>query len=119
MTAITTEPTQAMRAAEENLARNLTALHKRQPALAQQVADLSPEVEWLFGRDGALTARLADGHWWSGSSLPQRTAQSLLEKMDLRAPVTCFLSPTHAAQLRVTLDRLGENRALIAAVPDL
>ena len=119
MTAIATEFTAAARAAEANLARNLAELQSHQPALTEELADLSPDVEWLFGRDGALTARPPDGSWWSGSSLPQRTAQALLEKMDLRAPVTCFLSPTHAAQIRITLDRLGDERALIAVVPDM
>src|SRR6266700_1527848 len=119
MTEVATESTAAMRAAERNFARNLDALRDRQTALAQELAELSPEVEWVFGRDGSLTARLPDGGWWSGCSLPQRAANALLEKMDLRAPVTCFLSPTHAAQVRVTLDRLGDGRALIAVVPDL
>jgi hypothetical protein len=119
MTAMATEFMAAMRAAEENFARNLESLRNRQPALAQEVAELSPEVEWVSGRDGSLTARLLGGGWWSGCSLPQRAANALLEKMDLRAPVTCFLSPTHAAQVRVTLDRLGDGRALIAVVPEM
>jgi hypothetical protein len=119
MTATAIESTAATRAADENLARNLAALRYRQPALAKEVVELSPDVEWVFGRDGALTARLPDDGWWSGSSLPHRTAEALLEKMDLRAPVTCFLSPTHAAQVRITLDRLGEERALLAVVPDM
>src|SRR5947207_13081818 len=113
MTATAIESTEAAQAAQANFARNLAALQNRQPALAEELAELPPDVEWLFGRDGALTARLPDGAWWSGSSLPQRTANALLENMELKAPVTCFLSPTHAAQVRVTLDRLGDARALI------
>src|SRR5438067_571420 len=110
--------TTAAVAARRNFKANLLALEGRQPELAAAVADDLPDVEWVLARDGALTARV-DGTWWSGCSLPQRAAQSLLEKMDLKAMVTCFLSPTHAGQVRVTLDRLSGAQALIAAVPDV
>jgi hypothetical protein len=107
-------------AAERNFAANLQALKDRQPSLAAEVAELPPpDVDWLFARDGVLTARTPDGAWWSGSSLPRRTAQAILEKMELGAVVTCFLSPTHAQQVRVTLDRQKPTQALIAALPNV
>jgi hypothetical protein len=110
--------TTAAVAAGRNFRGNLLALQGRQPELAAAVAGDLPEVEWVLARDGALTARL-EGAWWSGCSLPRRAAQNLLEKMDLKAMVTCFLSPTHAGQVRVTLDRLSAAQALIAVVPDV
>src|SRR5437879_5066281 len=110
--------TTAAVAARRNFQANLLALQGRQPELAAAVVGDLPEAEWVLARDGSLTARV-EGAWWSGCSLPRRAALSLLEKMDLKAMVTCFLSPTHAGQVRVTLDRLSEAQALIAAVPDV
>jgi hypothetical protein len=110
--------TTAAMAAGRNFTGNLLALEVRQPELAAAVAGDLPDVEWVLARDGSLTARV-DGAWWSGCSLPRRAAQSLLEKMDLKAMVTCFLSPTHVGQVRVTLDRLSGAQALIAVAPDV
>ena len=108
----------AERAAAGNWDANLRALRGRQPNLADGVEPITRDVEWVFGRDGALTAREA-GAWWGGCSLPRRTAGVLLKRMELGAAVTCFLSPTHAAQLRETLDRMEGGKALIAVVPDV
>src|SRR2546430_1902786 len=102
--------------AARNYRSNLQALQHSQPDLANAVTGDLPDAEWLLGRDGSLTA-LIGGQWWSGCSLPLRAAQTLLEKLDLSATVSCFLSPTHAAQIRVTIDRLAAGRALIAVVP--
>ena len=110
--------TAATVAAERTFSRNLQAVGQRQPLLAAAVAEVGVEVEWVLARDGSLTARSADG-WVSECSIPRRTAEAVLRKMELGAVVTCFLSPTHAAQLRVTLDRLGAAQALIAVVPDV
>src|SRR5438309_2092337 len=109
--------TTAAVAARRNFQANLLALQGRQPELAAAVAGDLPDVEWVLARDGVLTARMGDA-WWSGCSLPRRAAGSLLEKMDLKAMVTCFLSPTHAGQVRVTLDRLSGAQALIAVVAE-
>jgi hypothetical protein len=111
--------TAAATLANRNLAANLQALRDRQPELADTVAARALDVEWLFARDGSLTARTANGAWCSGSSLPRRTAQAVLAKMELGAVVTCYLAPTHAGQLRVTLDRLTPDQALIAALPEI
>src|SRR5689334_7585462 len=106
------EQTTAFTAANRNFTANLSALHDRQPVLAPELAEVSPpDVEWVLGRDGSLTARMPDAGWWSGSSLPRRTARAVLERMELGAVVTCFLSPTHAGQVRVTLDRLKPAQA--------
>jgi hypothetical protein len=43
----------------------------------------------------------------------------LLKKMQLTAPVACFLSPTHAGQVRVALDRMSTSQALFAIVPEV
>jgi hypothetical protein len=110
--------TEAELTASRHWERNLRALRARQPRLAPEVEAATLDVEWVFGRDGALAARV-DGGWWGGCSLPRRTARKLLERMELGAAVTCFLSPTYAAELRETLDRMSFGKALVAVVPDL
>ena len=110
--------TAAMVAARRNFEGNLRAIGERQPSLGREVMDVAIEVEWVFGRDGSLTAR-ANEEWWSGCSLPRRTADLLLKTMELKGTCICFLSPTHAGQVRVTLDRMIAGQALIIAVPDL
>jgi hypothetical protein len=112
------ELTAATAAAGRNFEGNLRAVAERQPSLAQEVAEVGLDLEWVFGRDGSLTAR-AQGKWWSGCSLPRRTAEALLRKMELKGTVICFLSPTHAGQVRVTLERMSAGQALVAVVPDL
>ncbi|MDB5322335.1 MAG: hypothetical protein JWN40_3966 [Phycisphaerales bacterium] len=107
----------AATAAARNYQLNLNALRSSQPDLATTLTPAAPQAEWLLARDGSLTARTA-GAWWSGCSLPLRAAQTLLEKLDLSAAVSCFLSPTHAAQLRVILDRLCGGKSFIAVVPE-
>jgi hypothetical protein len=110
--------TAASQAAARHAEANLRALSERQPGVATPVAQASLDVEWVLARDGYLTAR-QDGHWASGCSLPRRTAETILKSMELGAVVTCFLAPTHSAQIRVTLDRMGPGKALIVALPDM
>ena len=108
----------AARSAERNWAANLTTVTPYQPNVASIARAPEEVVEWLFGRDGALTAMLPDERWWAGCSLPLAAARFMLRKMEAGGNVSCFLSPRHAAQLRVGLDRLERNQAIIAIVPD-
>ncbi len=65
-----------------------------------------------------LSARDMKGQWLTGSSLPRRAAAEMMQKLDILGAVACFLAPTHAAQLRIALDRLRPEQAVIALVPD-
>lgn len=109
--------TSAEEAARRNWETNVRALAGRQARLARELRGISTEVEWVFGRDGALTAREL-GNWWSGSSLPRQSAQRVLAKAQQKFPVGCFVWPTHAQQIRVAMDLLSAAQALIAVVPD-
>ncbi len=109
--------TAAMLSARRNWAANSRAMRGRQAGVFEELpAEAEYGTEWVFGRDGALTA-LVNGEWVSGSSLPLKTAESLLKKMELNSPVVCILDPSHAAQVRHTLARLSAGQALIAVVP--
>lgn len=104
--------------AESNWAGNLDALGATQPWLVEQIAPVAPEVSWVFARDGSLTGMLAGERWWAGCSLPVRAAQFMLRTLDIGGTVACFLSPAHAAQLRVALGLLERRQAIVAIVPE-
>jgi hypothetical protein len=42
----------------------------------------------------------------------------MMEKLQITGSTACFLAPTHAAQLRVALDKLRPEQAIVAIVPD-
>jgi hypothetical protein len=90
-----------------------------QPSLRTWVADQALDVEWIFGRDGALTALDEHGRWWAGCSLPMRAAQAMLARLELRGAVACLLAPSHAGQIRAALDQLRPEQAIVAIVPQM
>ena len=101
--------------ARDNFAANFAALQRIQPRLhAEQPAD----VDWIFGRDRSLTCRDSTGRWATGCSLPRRAAAQMMQKLEISGSTACFLAPTHAAQIRVALDRLWPEQAIVAIVPD-
>ncbi|HWE04025.1 MAG TPA: hypothetical protein VG326_16590 [Tepidisphaeraceae bacterium] len=111
--------TGAERAARWNASANLRALQRTQPRLAGAVESIPiAGIEWVFARDQTLTAIDQTGRWWSGCSLPTRAATFMFEKADLSGVVVCMLSPVHAAQVRVALDRMRQGQAMVALVPE-
>ncbi len=78
----------------------------------------TPDGEFVFGRDGYLTLRDVTGAWHTGCSLPHGAALAMLKKMPVSGRVACFLGPTHAAHLRVALDQLRFDQAIVAIMPD-
>src|SRR5581483_11483801 len=88
-----------------NWEKNEKALAISQPECAHAMSVVEG-VTWLFARDGSLTAMLPGERWWAGCSVPLAAARFMLKKMEAGGNVACFLSPDHAAQLRVALDKL-------------
>jgi hypothetical protein len=107
--------TLAEQQAFSNFAANWAALNRTQPHLS--IDPLPTDLEWVFGKDRALTLRDSAGNWLTGCSLPRRAAAEMLKHLNVTGLVGCFLAPTHSAQLRVALDRLRPEQALIAIVP--
>jgi hypothetical protein len=103
--------------ANANWRANVEALTVTQPELSDRLAPLA-DVTWCFGRDGALTAHDAAGAWWAGCSVPAAAAKAMLKSFGGSGTVACFLRPPSAAALRVALDRLRANQAIVAIVPD-
>lgn len=108
--------TLADRAAADNWSANLRALQATQPDLTAGLV-LPAGLTWIYGRDGAMTAQGADGSWWAGCSLPGRAARSVLKTLDANGRVACFLAPPYAAQVRVALDMLRADQAIIVLCP--
>ncbi len=104
--------------AHQNWRANDAALAKMQPALAGRLT--WPEsLEWVYARDGYLSARDSAGRWHSGCSLPMRTAQTMFRNLACGGTTACVLAPAHAAQVRFLLDRLLPlQQALIVVIPD-
>jgi len=111
--------TLAQQQAASNFARNLEALAQTQRALGRWLNEQLLELEWVFAKDRALSAQEPSGQWIGGCSLPRRVAQALLARQEVRGSTACFLAPPHAAALRVALDKLAAQQAIVAIVPDM
>lgn len=107
--------TAAAHEAVQNHQSNLEALSLTQPHLAH-ARPLPKDLEWVYARDGALSARLG-GEWWSGCSVPAQTARVFLRSLHLTG-TACYLRPAHAAEIAVVLEMLPSNQAVVAVVPD-
>jgi hypothetical protein len=93
-------------------------LDRTQPGLCESLPSVPEGSEFVYGRDGCLTAKGVDGRWLAGCSLPRRAALAQLKDLEARNTTTCFLAPPHGAHVRVALDRLRAQQAVVAAVPD-
>jgi hypothetical protein len=113
------ESTEADRLAAHNRAANIQAISRTQPALIDAIRDVSHDLSWIFARDGSLTGYEPGDRWYGGCSVPLLAARATLKSFEPGTGVACFLSPSHAAHVRVALARLGPSQALICVIPDL
>lgn len=109
---------QADSTAAANWGANRAALADTQPALLPRLERGVADVTWLYARDGALTAQDSAGGWWAGCSVPAAAAKGMLKTLGGSGAVACFLRPPSAAAVRVALDRLRDNQAIVAIIPD-
>lgn len=110
--------TLAHRQATDNWSVNVASLRVSQSELAGALPTTPGNLSFVYGRDGALTAMTGDGIWWHGCSLPRRAAKAILKMLDSSGRVSCFLSPPHAAQIRVALDTLRADQAIVVVSPN-
>ncbi len=118
MPTLTRTQTLAERAAQANFSANHRALSSSQPTLINFTDSRPRDLEWVFGRDGSLTARKGGETWLGSCSLPARAAMEMLRKLDVSGAVACFLAPGHAAQIRAALAKMRPEQAIVALVPD-
>jgi hypothetical protein len=109
--------TQATTLAASNFERNRAAIERCCPRAVLGLPDLLPELEWLFARDGALSARHVDGRWFNDISVPRRAAERMLKSLAIVGTTAVLLAPTHASQVRRVLDLLPRAHALIVVIP--
>ncbi|MCY2951566.1 MAG: hypothetical protein NTU53_06260 [Planctomycetota bacterium] len=111
----TTTTTAAAREAQLCFQANRSALAQTQPDLDPPKP--STRLEYVYARDGSVTAIDPTGHFLADCSLPRRAAAELLRKMTPPVGTSCFLAPTHAAQIQVALDT-ADPRAIVVILPD-
>src|SRR5215212_6817318 len=75
----------AQRQAQLNLNSNVRALQKTQPQLIASEMKFS-KVDWLYARDGSLTALDENQKWWAACSVPARAAEELLRTLEISSP---------------------------------
>jgi hypothetical protein len=106
----------AQRRARENIQRNRDALGQFQPELIERLSPPAEEIEWLFARDGYLTGK-TESVWWSGCSVPLLTGRQLLKRLELTGSLGCFLSPSHAGQVRACFEKIQPAQAVVVVLP--
>ena len=109
---------QARSQAGDFYAVNCEAIAKVQPEILPLLDPPPDNIEFLYGRDGSITAMLPGAKWWGNCSLPRRSAECMFKSLEIRGVLGCFLSPVHAAQIRAALDRLEPHQAVLALIPD-
>lgn len=108
--------TAAEAAAARHWAANLRALSAVQGEVVDAVQSLAASGEWVFARDGSLTV-LYGGQWLGGCSLPYRAGRAMMQSLDPRGSVMCFLAPLHAGEIQADLNRLSAQQAVIVLQP--
>jgi hypothetical protein len=101
-----TETTAAERLSRQYWESNCRALARTQPAVAELLNEVQLDLEWVFARDGSLSA-LENGRWWADCSVPLLAGRSLLRSLPDEAVGSCQLLPAHAGLVRAARERMG------------
>jgi hypothetical protein len=109
--------TRAARLAHENYRANRSAVRDIQPTLLGAVPEELPDWEWIFARDGSLSARLPGRAWISGSSVPRALAERALQKLEAKGLCIGFVVPAHAQDVVVALSKLAPEQTLLVVHP--
>jgi hypothetical protein len=129
-----TAPPTAVSWNPERFERNLSALARRQPRLAERLRELPvpKSVQPALGRDGTPTFRLCDAddrpYWLGRTSMPSISAPAAIEHFDpgagnalipqigtgAEAELLCARMPAHAAVFAYDADPLHTKLALHA-----
>lgn len=111
------EQTRAFADAARNYESNRAALEAVWPRTLLCLPESLPELEWLYARDGALSARHIDRQWFGQVSVPQKSAQKMLGKAIVTGSSAVLLAPTHAQQIRTVLNRMTRQQVLLVVLP--
>ncbi|MFT3786846.1 MAG: hypothetical protein QM770_11885 [Tepidisphaeraceae bacterium] len=111
--------TRALNAARANYTANRSALLTRFPRVAACVPVDLPIGEFVYARDGSLTARPRPTDWLAGCSVPRLVARRALQKTDLHGLVACMLAPMHAQEIVCAFEKLQPHQGMIVVQPAL
>jgi hypothetical protein len=114
---IRTETTVAERLSRQCWQFNYRALLRTQPATAEVLNDVQLDAEWVFGRDGSLTAR-ENGKWFADCSVPLLAGRTMLQSLPDEPVGSCQLMPAHVGLVRAARERMGTTPVLFIAQPD-
>ncbi len=101
-------PSHLFEQAKANFARNTAAM---------DCAMELPALDFMYGRDGSLTAK-RDGAWLGGCSVPRRAAELMLRSLVVRGNLACLAMPTHAHQVAVCVERIDRGTGLVVLLDD-
>jgi hypothetical protein len=108
----------AQREAQANFRKNHRALLKNQPAVAALLEQVQLDQQWIFARDGSLTAKHTDGRWWADCSIPMLAGRAMLKTLEPLQAGSCMLAPAHAGLVHAARERMGSSAVLFVAQSD-
>jgi hypothetical protein len=114
---VRTEITAAERLSRKTWQSNYRALLNTQPAVAELLNAVHLDVEWVFARDGSLSAR-TNGRWWADCSVPLLAGRTMLRSLPDESVGSCQLMPAHVGLVRAARERMGNCPVLFVAQPD-
>ena len=77
------------------------------------------EENWVVARDGSVTWRDTDGHWFAGCSVPLLAGRALLRSLVVETGGHCLLAPAHAGLVIAARERVGPEGVIFVIQPDL
>ncbi len=106
--------------AQQNWMRNHQALSRNQPNTAAILGSIEPaDLEWVYARDGTLTAIEPSGRWWGDCSVPLLAGRVLLKTLQAGPAGSCVLLPGNAGLLTAARERIGTCTPLFVIQPDV
>jgi hypothetical protein len=114
---VRTDTTAAERLSRQFWESNFRALSRTQPLAAEVLNEVQLDVEWVFARDGSLTAR-ENGKWFADCSVPLLAGRSMLRSLPDESVGSCQLMPSHVGLVRAARERMGTTPVLFIAQPD-
>jgi hypothetical protein len=105
--------------ASEHWNANLGALRLSQPMLAQLLGEGLPERNWVFARDGSITALGSNGRWWADCSVPLLASRAMLKTLQSGPASSCLLCPNYAGLVVAAREKIGRWTTLMVIQPDV
>ena len=113
------QTTKAEVEAQINWTNNMSSLRANQPAVAKLLDQVQLDLQWIYARDGSLTAMDHSGKWWGACSVPLLAGRAVLKTLETAQISSCILAPPHAGVVRAARQKMGVSPVLVVVQPDL